>query len=94
MGSINHPSAIFLCPAEFALVQTKIVDVFKIQQRSTLAELKNRKRKPAGALVVSKKKRRRLLPFIQPEPGPGAAARQMASLATALTAMGAASATS
>jgi len=70
LGSINHPSAIFFCPAEFPLVQTKIVDVFKIQQRSTLAELKNRKRKPAGALVVSKKKkRRRLLPF-SPSPDP------------------------
>ena len=58
-------------------------------RRSTLAELKNRKCKPAGALVVSKKKRRRLLPF-SPSPDPAQRLRRMASLATALTATGAA----
>lgn len=77
--------------AEFPLVQTKIVDFFKIQ-RSPLAaassEAKKRKRKPAGALVVSKKKRK-LLPF-NPCEDPAQRLRQMASLATALTATGAA----
>ena len=69
------------------------MDFFKIQ-RSPLAaaaagssEARKRKRKPAGALVVSKKKRK-LLPFI-PSDDPAQRLRQMASLATALTATGA-----
>ena len=70
------------------------MDFFKIQ-RSPLAaasagssEAKKRKRKPAGALVVSKKKKRKLLPF-NPSDDPAQRLRQMASLATALTATGA-----
>ncbi|KAJ1277630.1 hypothetical protein BS78_04G018300 [Paspalum vaginatum] len=82
-------------PKQFPLVQTKIVDFFKIQ-RSPLplaaaepSELtRKRRRKPAGALVVAKKKRRRLLPF-NPCEDPAQRLRQMASLATALTATGA-----
>ncbi|CAL4890349.1 unnamed protein product [Urochloa decumbens] len=77
-------------PKQFPLVQTKIVDFFKIQ-RSSLSEgsseSKKRKRKPAGALVVSKKKRK-LLPFV-PSEDPDQRLRQMASLATALTTTGA-----
>ncbi|KAF8677204.1 hypothetical protein HU200_046681 [Digitaria exilis] len=75
----------------FPLVQTKIVDFFKIQRNplnaAAAAETKKRKRKPAGALVVSKKKRK-LLPF-NPSEDPAQRLRQMASLATALTATGA-----
>ncbi|CAO2041264.1 unnamed protein product [Urochloa humidicola] len=78
-------------PKQFPLVQTKIVDFFKIQRNSLSAaessESKKRKRKPAGALVVSKKKRK-LLPFV-PSEDPAQRLRQMASLATALTATGA-----
>lgn len=81
-------------PKEFPLVQTKIVDFFKIQRGPVSAaaaggetpEGKKRKRK---ALVVSKKKSRKLLPFI-PSEDPASRLAQMASLATALTATGAA----
>nr|CAZ96095.1 histone-lysine N-methyltransferase [Saccharum hybrid cultivar R570] len=80
-------------PKQFPLVQTKIVDFFKIQRSPTPAdaseELKKRKRKGGGTLVASKKKSRRLLPFI-PSSDPAQRLRQMASLATALTATGAA----
>jgi [histone H3]-lysine27 N-methyltransferase len=64
------------------------VDFFKIQRGPAAApEVKKRKRKPAGPLLVSKKKRR-LLPF-NPSEDPAQRLRQMASLATALTATGA-----
>ncbi|XP_062217239.1 histone-lysine N-methyltransferase ATXR6-like [Phragmites australis] len=78
-------------PMQFPLVQTKIVDFFKIQRSPAApesSEVKKRKRKPAGALVVSKKKKRKLLPF-NPSDDPARRLRQMASLATALTATGA-----
>ena len=78
----------FFVFAEFPLIQTKIVDFFKIQRGSapaaSLSEPKKRKRK---ALVASKK-RRRLLPF-NPCEDPVRRLTQMASLATALTATGA-----
>jgi [histone H3]-lysine27 N-methyltransferase len=80
------PTEFWIRLAEFPLVQTKIVDFFKIQRGSPAApEAKKRKRK---ALVVSKKKRR-LLPFT-PSEDSAQRLRQMASLATALTATGAA----
>ncbi|KAF7077487.1 hypothetical protein CFC21_082041 [Triticum aestivum] len=80
-------------PKQFPLIQTKIVDFFKIQRRPAFAaaeppEGKKRKRKAASALVVSKKKSRKLLPFT-PSEDPGRRLTQMASLATALTATGA-----
>ncbi|KAL6629741.1 hypothetical protein ACP70R_029506 [Stipagrostis hirtigluma subsp. patula] len=79
-------------PKQFPLIQTKIVDFFKIQRSPAApelsSELKKRKRRPAGALVVSKKKKRKLLPF-NPSEDPAQRLRQMASLATALTATGA-----
>jgi [histone H3]-lysine27 N-methyltransferase len=91
--SINRRRFVRVPVAEFPLVQTKIVDFFKIQRSPTplveAAELKKRKRKHGGALVASKKKSRRLLPFV-PSPDPAQRLRQMASLATALTATGAA----
>uniref|UniRef100_A0ACD5VAK7 Uncharacterized protein n=2 Tax=Avena sativa TaxID=4498 RepID=A0ACD5VAK7_AVESA len=78
-------------PKQFPLIQTKIVDFFKIQRGPAAAaafepsEGKKRKRK---ALVVSKKKKRKLLPF-NPSEDPVRRLTQMASLATALTATGA-----
>ncbi|KAL6848545.1 hypothetical protein ACP4OV_021839 [Aristida adscensionis] len=81
-------------PKQFPLIQTKIVNFFKIQRGPAAAaaaaspELKKRKRRPAGALSVSKKKKRKLLPF-NPSEDPDQRLRQMASLATALTATGA-----
>ncbi|KAM3309654.1 hypothetical protein ACQJBY_030749 [Aegilops geniculata] len=80
-------------PKQFPLIQTKIVDFFKIQRRPAFAaaeppEGKKRKRKAASALVVSKKKSRKLLPFT-PNEDPVRRLTQMASLATALTATGA-----
>ncbi|NP_001338776.1 histone-lysine N-methyltransferase ATXR6 [Zea mays] len=92
-SSKSEPAAAGKKPKQFPLVQTKIVDFFKIQRSPTplveAAELKKRKRKHGGALVASKKKSRRLLPFV-PSPDPAQRLRQMASLATALTATGAA----
>ncbi|XP_047076032.1 histone-lysine N-methyltransferase ATXR6-like [Lolium rigidum] len=78
-------------PKQFPLIQTKIVDFFKIQRGPAAAaaaaatEGKKRKRK---ALVVSKKRSRKLLPFT-PSDDPARRLTQMASLATALTATGA-----
>uniref|UniRef100_A0A0E0JUV4 [histone H3]-lysine(27) N-methyltransferase n=1 Tax=Oryza punctata TaxID=4537 RepID=A0A0E0JUV4_ORYPU len=81
-------------PKQFPLVQTKIVDFFKIQRAPAAAlaaaessEGKKRKRKTGGIRLVSKKKRK-LLPF-NPSDDPAMRLRQMASLATALTATGA-----
>ncbi|KAJ0968386.1 hypothetical protein J5N97_025303 [Dioscorea zingiberensis] len=61
---------------KFPLIQTKIVDFFKIQ----------RKKKVGGGLVMAKKKRK-LLPF-NPSEDPNRRLEQMASLATALMATG------
>ncbi|XP_037487656.1 histone-lysine N-methyltransferase ATXR6-like isoform X3 [Triticum dicoccoides] len=76
-------------PKQFPLIQTKIVDFFKIQRRPAAAaaeppEGKKRKRKATSALVVSEKKSRKL-PFT-PSKDPVRRLTQMASLATALTA--------
>ncbi|GJN18855.1 hypothetical protein PR202_gb06061 [Eleusine coracana subsp. coracana] len=87
-ASSSSPQIINKQPKQFPLIQTKIVDFFKIQRSPDLAEVKKRKRKPSGALVVSKKKKRKLLPF-NPSEDPAQRLRQMASLATALTATGA-----
>ncbi|KAL5199934.1 hypothetical protein ABZP36_021137 [Zizania latifolia] len=87
----SRKSQVTKMPKQFPLVQTKIVDFFKIQRGPAAAaessEGKKRKRKPTGSRVVSKKKRK-LLPF-NPSDDPAARLRQMASLATALTATGA-----
>ncbi|KAG6537012.1 hypothetical protein ZIOFF_002090 [Zingiber officinale] len=74
--------------AEFPLVQTKIVDFFRLQRSSGPEDFGSRKRKKrSGGLVMSKKKRK-LLPF-NPSEDPDRRLEQMASLATALTATGA-----
>ncbi|XP_011024874.1 PREDICTED: histone-lysine N-methyltransferase ATXR6-like isoform X2 [Populus euphratica] len=77
-------------PNSFPLVQTKIIDFFRIQ-RSTesiqkLSQDIQKKRKRSSSLVVSKK-RRKLLPF-SPSEDPERRLEQMRSLATALTASG------
>ncbi|XP_041009843.1 histone-lysine N-methyltransferase ATXR6 [Juglans microcarpa x Juglans regia] len=96
---VSVPKGSWFCPAcskhqiklnSFPLVQTKIVDFFRIQRSSDstqkLSQDYRKKRKRAGSLVISKKKRR-LLPF-NPSEDPARRLEQMASLATALTATG------
>lgn len=77
-------------PTDFPLVQTKIVDFFRIQRSSQPAEKfspdSRKKRRRTSGLVMSKK-RRKLLPFI-PTEDPVRRLEQMASLATALNATG------
>ncbi|KAG9133981.1 hypothetical protein Leryth_004685 [Lithospermum erythrorhizon] len=77
--------------AQFPLVQTKIIDFFRIQRSSQSTEkdcpVVLKKRKRAGSISL-KKKSRKLLPF-NPSEDPKRRLEQMASLATALTATGA-----
>ncbi|KAK1614321.1 hypothetical protein QYE76_019838 [Lolium multiflorum] len=78
-------------PKQFPLIQTKIVDFFKIQRgpaAAAAAEAPEGKKRKRKALVVSKKRSRKLLPF-SPSEDPARRLTQMASLATALTATGA-----
>ncbi|XP_040377280.1 histone-lysine N-methyltransferase ATXR6-like [Oryza brachyantha] len=90
-SSHSKKSQVAKTPKQFPLVQTKIVDFFKIQRvpaaAAELSEGKKRKRKPGGIRLASKKKRK-LLPF-NPSDDQATRLRQMASLATALTATGA-----
>jgi hypothetical protein len=82
---------LFFLPAEFPLIQTKIVDFFKIRRGpapAAAAEAPEGKKRKRKALVGSKKKSRKLLPFV-PSEDPVRRLTQMASLATALTATGA-----
>lgn len=95
------PKGSWFCPScddnknltKFPLVQTKIVDFFRIQRPSnSINEFSpgkdcQKKRKRGSSLVVSKK-RRRLLPF-NPTKDPTRRLEQMTSLATALLAAGA-----
>ncbi|WMV20765.1 hypothetical protein MTR67_014150 [Solanum verrucosum] len=95
------PKGSWFCPScddnknltKFPLVQTKIVDFFRIQRpSSSINEFSpgkdcQKKRKRGSSLVVSKK-RRRLLPF-NPTKDPTRRLEQMTSLATALLAAGA-----
>ncbi|KAK1258369.1 Histone-lysine N-methyltransferase ATXR6 [Acorus gramineus] len=75
-------------PQRFPLIQTKIIDFFRIQ-RSPPEDLEKpspgRKRRKIG--LLAKKKKRRLLPF-NPCDDMNRRLEQMASLATALTATG------
>ncbi|KAF7816669.1 histone-lysine N-methyltransferase ATXR6 [Senna tora] len=75
-------------PKSFPLVQTKIIDFFRIQRSlqdtQSSSQDNRKKRKRASSLVMSKKKRK-LLPFC-PSEDPSRRLEQMASLATALTA--------
>lgn len=88
------PPGSWFCPnckadpiKEFPLVQTKIVDFFRIQRSSRAAHTSliesRKKRKRSTSLIVSKKKRR-LLPFT-PSRDQERRLQQMGSLATALT---------
>ncbi|KAG0490043.1 hypothetical protein HPP92_006906 [Vanilla planifolia] len=75
-------------PRSFPLIQTKIVDFFRIQ-RSTAFEkpgIQKRKKRHGGGLAMMKK-RRRLLAY-NPSDDPARRMEQMASLATALTTTG------
>ncbi|KAL7106863.1 hypothetical protein ACP275_06G019200 [Erythranthe tilingii] len=91
------PKGRWFCPScsnhknlpKFPLLQTKIVDFFRIQrcsQSESLSPDSRKKRKRSGGLVMSKKSRK-LLPF-NPIEDPTRRLEQMASLATALTATG------
>ncbi|PIN21410.1 Histone-lysine N-methyltransferase [Handroanthus impetiginosus] len=95
---VEVPKGQWFCPScsnhknltNFPLVQTKIVDFFRIRRCSQSAEKfvsdSRKKRRRTNGLVVSKK-RRKLLPFV-PSDEPVRRLEQMASLATALTATG------
>ncbi|CDP05029.1 unnamed protein product [Coffea canephora] len=93
------PKRSWFCPScsnnkrltTFPLVQTKIVDFFRIQRSSLSAEAPGqdgrKRRKRTGSSLVMSKKRRKLLPF-NPSEDPARRLEQMASLATALIATG------
>ncbi|KAL9437006.1 hypothetical protein AB3S75_022950 [Citrus x aurantiifolia] len=96
---VSVPKGSWFCPScshhkrpkPFPLVQTKIIDFFRIQRSTDLTQKLTqadnlRKRKRASGLVMSKK-RRKLLPF-NPTEDPERRLQQMASLATALRASG------
>ncbi|KAK3445662.1 hypothetical protein EUGRSUZ_A01443 [Eucalyptus grandis] len=96
---VSVPKGSWFCPPcakrrqleSFPLVQTKIIDFFRIQTAKEAIPKSihdaHKKRKRSSSLVVSKKKRK-LLPF-NPSEDPIRRLKQMASLATALTATGA-----
>ncbi|RWR89385.1 histone-lysine N-methyltransferase ATXR6 [Cinnamomum micranthum f. kanehirae] len=89
------PKGLWFCPScsnqkkpkRFPLIQTKIVDFFRIQRSPNYPQKPfcdaRKKRKRSGSIVVSKKKRK-LLAF-NPTEDPERRLEQMASLATALT---------
>ncbi|KAF9593763.1 hypothetical protein IFM89_025230 [Coptis chinensis] len=91
---VSVPKGSWFCPScnnqvkklkKFPLVQTKIIDFFRIQKPSELVEKPNKdNRKRRKSLLVAKKKRK-LLPFT-PSEDPKRRLEQMASLATALKA--------
>ncbi|KAL4371930.1 hypothetical protein HN51_016974 [Arachis hypogaea] len=76
-------------PKSFPLVQTKIIDFFRIKRSSeeTLTSIQDvrKKRKRGSSVALLKKKKRKLLPFV-PTEDPKRRLEQMASLATALMA--------
>ncbi|KAL5567730.1 hypothetical protein UlMin_024305 [Ulmus minor] len=95
---VSVPKGSWFCPScykdkklkSFPLVQTKIIDFFRIQRYPESIEkpsLDNRKRRKRGSSLVVSKKKRRLLPFT-PSEDPSRRLEQMASLATALTTTG------
>eukprot|EP00249_Psilotum_nudum_P025362 c29755_g1_i1 orf=245-1354(+) len=69
--------------SEFPLIQTKIIDFFRIQRHSQILPESRKRKRICGGLCI-RKKSRRLLPFI-PSKDPSRRLLQMASLATALT---------
>ncbi|KAL6512851.1 Histone-lysine N-methyltransferase atxr6 [Orobanche hederae] len=82
----NHKNTTY-----FPLVQTKIIDFFRIQRCSQSTEKLSpdcrKRRKRTGILAISKKKSRKLLPF-NPSEDPVRRLELMASLSSALTATG------
>ncbi|XP_072951665.1 probable Histone-lysine N-methyltransferase ATXR5 [Typha angustifolia] len=99
--AVRVPSGPWFCPScsdekpfkRFPLMQTKIVDFFRIQKGSeALAERKcgpsqdGRKRRRRSTALVMYKKRRRIIPY-SPTENRARRLEQMGSLATALTAM-------
>ncbi|OVA06325.1 SET domain [Macleaya cordata] len=70
---------------KFPLVQTKIVDFFRIQRSSDLTQKPCKDNKKRRKSLVMSKKKRKLLPFV-PTEDPKRRLEQMASLATALMA--------
>ncbi|XVE58331.1 hypothetical protein DITRI_Ditri04bG0161300 [Diplodiscus trichospermus] len=95
---VSVPKGSWFCPScsnikrpqSFPLVQTKIVDFFRIQRSfassDKLSQSNIKKRKRASGLAISKRKRK-LLAF-NPTEDPQRRLEQMASLATALRASG------
>ncbi|XP_071716889.1 histone-lysine N-methyltransferase ATXR6-like [Rutidosis leptorrhynchoides] len=84
----THPNTTIL---RFPLVQTKIVDFFRIQRSSQPTDnvpQEIRKKRRRTSCIATSKKKRRLLPY-SPSQDPATRLQQMASLATALTATGA-----
>ncbi|KAJ4954063.1 hypothetical protein NE237_030895 [Protea cynaroides] len=74
-------------PTKFPLIQTKIIDFFRVRRSAKLIQKpKSGNQRARKRLVISKKKRK-LLPF-KPTEDPARRLEQMASLATALTATG------
>ncbi|KAL9669097.1 hypothetical protein QQ045_006638 [Rhodiola kirilowii] len=94
---VSLPKHSWFCPrcskpnlTNFPLVQTKIIDFFRIEKTNSSAQKCNqdtRKRRKRSGCIGVKKKQRRLLPFV-PSEDPDRRLQQMASLATALTATG------
>ncbi|CAM8908975.1 unnamed protein product [Rhodiola kirilowii] len=94
---VSVPKGSWFCPpcskpnlTSFPLVQTKIIDFFRIERTNLSAHKPNqdsRKRRKRSGCMIVKKKPRRLLPFV-PSEDPDRRLEQMASLATALTATG------
>ncbi|KAG6488898.1 histone-lysine N-methyltransferase ATXR6-like [Zingiber officinale] len=92
---VRVPSGTWFCPScagersfeRFPMVQTKIIDFFRIQMATDEKSRPSpdRKKRKRRSIVMSKK-RRRLLPF-NPTEDPARLLQQMGSLATALTAM-------
>ncbi|PKU76940.1 histone-lysine N-methyltransferase ATXR6 [Dendrobium catenatum] len=75
-------------PKPFPLIQTKIVDFFRIQRSTGFEKPESRKRKKRQGVIVVAKKKRKMLPY-SPSESSERRMEQMASLATALTTTGA-----
>ncbi|XP_009778903.1 histone-lysine N-methyltransferase ATXR6 [Nicotiana sylvestris] len=98
---VSVPKGSWFCPScvinnekltKFPLMQTKIVDFFRIERPSksffNLSPGKDCQKKRKRSSLAMSKKKRRLLPF-NPTEDPTRRLEQMASLATALSASGA-----
>ncbi|XP_042431540.1 probable Histone-lysine N-methyltransferase ATXR5 isoform X2 [Zingiber officinale] len=93
---VRVPSGPWFCPScvgersikRFPLVQTKIIDFFRIQMANDekCCPSQDGKKRKRRSIVMYKKRRRRLLPF-NPTEDLALRLQQMSSLAAALTAM-------